>query len=79
MACVLSVMSLRRLLNTVCCSVNGLDGLVWFGGDLNYGIDKQQVRTFDQWLMSALKDGRMKKGERESFATINAYTCWMIW
>ncbi|CAL8095625.1 unnamed protein product [Prunus armeniaca] len=39
--------------------------LIWFGGPLNYKIDKQGITTFDQWLLKCTMDGLQSKEEKK--------------
>ncbi|KAH0994404.1 hypothetical protein GBA52_018268 [Prunus armeniaca] len=53
--------------------------LIWFGGPLNYKIDKQGITTFDQWLLKCTMDGLQSKEEKRRISCIIAVTCWIIW
>ncbi|XP_008240491.1 PREDICTED: uncharacterized protein LOC103338992 [Prunus mume] len=53
--------------------------LIWFGGPLNYKIDKQGITTFDQWLLKCTMDGLQSKEEKRRISYIIAVTCWIIW
>ncbi|KAH0981426.1 hypothetical protein GBA52_008603 [Prunus armeniaca] len=52
---------------------------VWFGGSLNYKIDKQGITTFNQWLLKCTTDGLQTKEEKWHILCIIAVTCWIIW
>ncbi|KAI5342658.1 hypothetical protein L3X38_010534 [Prunus dulcis] len=53
--------------------------LVWFGGPLNYEIDKQGITTFNERLLKCTTDGLQTKEEKEHISCIIVVTCRIIW
>lgn len=53
--------------------------MVWFGSDVHYRVDRQQIRSFEEWFVGTVEGAKLRKRERAEFITMLAYSCWMIW
>ncbi|CAL2268320.1 unnamed protein product [Prunus armeniaca] len=52
---------------------------VWFGGLLNYRIDKHDISTLHQWLRDCVTVGLNTKEERNRVLDHIGLTSWTIW
>lgn len=52
---------------------------VWFGGPLNYRVDRMVVTTLDAWILLVSKECPDNLDDKKFLLTIVAFTCWNIW
>lgn len=52
---------------------------VWFGSDLNYKVNVQQITTFDAWLGDMVQCLTSDKVCRAKVLSYISFTCWLIW
>ncbi|CAL9028853.1 unnamed protein product [Prunus brigantina] len=52
---------------------------VWFGGPLNYRINRQSITSMSDWMMQILKILQGSGYDRKWLISQIVYTCWSIW
>ncbi|CAL9000187.1 unnamed protein product, partial [Prunus brigantina] len=52
---------------------------VWFGGPLNYRINRQSITSMSEWMMQILKISQGLGYDRKWLISQIVYTCWSIW
>lgn len=52
---------------------------IWFGLDINYKVQKDQVTCFDSWLLDIRKMVLSTKADGTKLFVLIAYTYWIIW
>ena len=54
-------------------------GPAWFGSQLNYKVNKNEITTFSKWLNSLIGTNMGNKQENNFTVSQVAFTCWNIW
>lgn len=52
---------------------------VWFGGLLNYRVNRNQITTWVNWITALINSFRNSKADLERMLSYVAFTCWQIW
>ena len=52
---------------------------VWFGGQLNNKMNKNEIDTFSNWLHSLIVNNMSSKQDKTQILSQVAFTCWNIW
>lgn len=52
---------------------------VWFGGPLNYRVDRMDVKTRDAWILMVSNECSGNLNNKKFLLTVVAFTCWNIW
>ncbi|CAN6557042.1 unnamed protein product [Malus baccata var. baccata] len=52
---------------------------VWFGGALNYKIDRAAIHSWVEWLSAVWSSSFVPSNHADWMRSYIAYTCWVIW
>ncbi|OMO57602.1 putative ribonuclease H protein [Corchorus olitorius] len=73
----------RAYANTVATNQNlwkkKVKGVVWFGMDVSYKIDKQRISTLDEWLKAVMCYSKADSDEQTTVKIMVSLICWNIW
>ena len=52
---------------------------VWFGLEIGYKVDRQQISSFDRWIEKVIKMDGIGREERMRIMIVIPIACWIIW